>query len=257
MGLHDETKVLLGSTKMSDRWVTQHAANPATFKAGLAVSRNSSDSLSLAVADGVRIGVSLGKSLSDTSETAVCRKGTKVPIKAGKWYGLVTITSYANLVSAGADEVTVGSVVFVAQSGAATPGDATFRAATSNDATATSLATQINAHEDLDGVVTATAVGAVVHIRAVDSGTVTIPLAYSDEGTATVGATVSGAALATVPSTKGTVVYIDPTTGETTYSTAASATTSNAVYAQSAKVTGVDEDGTEYECALIDMVGGL
>lgn len=104
--------------------------------------------------------------------------------------GTVTITSYANLVDAGNDEITVGGVTFVAQSGAATLGQATFQAATSNNATATSLAAQINAHADLDGIVTATALGAVVTVSAVDRGGNDIALSYSDEGTATVGATV-------------------------------------------------------------------
>jgi len=109
--------------------------------------------------------------------------------------GTVTISSYANLIDAGFDTVTVGDVTFVAQAGAATLGTATFRAATNNDATATSLAAQINAHADLEDLVLAEAVGAVVTITALDSGSAgnDIALEYSDEGTATVGASVSGA----------------------------------------------------------------
>lgn len=123
--------------------------------------------------------------------------------------GTVTITSYANLVDAGDDEITVGDVTFVAQTGAATPGDATFRAATSNEATATSLAAQINAHEDLENLVEAVAVGAVVTITAINNGSAgNLALSYSDEGTATVGATVSGAALA-----GGDGLFLGPFTG--------------------------------------------
>src|SRR5690606_24732818 len=62
--------------------------------------------------------------------------------------GTVTISSYANLVDAGDDEITVGSVTFVASASAVTAGDATFQAATSDEATAASLAAQINAHAD-------------------------------------------------------------------------------------------------------------
>lgn len=111
--------------------------------------------------------------------------------------GLVTITSYANLVDSGDDTVTVGATVFTAQAGAATPGDATFQAATSEAATATSLAAQINAHATAGSLVRATAIGAVVVITALHGGTDgnSIALAYSDEGTATVGATVSGSNL--------------------------------------------------------------
>ena len=110
--------------------------------------------------------------------------------------GTVTITSYANLVSGTADKVQVGDIEFTAQAGAATPGAATFQAASSNNATATSLAAQINAHEDLEGVVTAVAEGAVVTITAVSPGSAgnAIDLAY-DENDTNGGATVSGANL--------------------------------------------------------------
>ena len=114
--------------------------------------------------------------------------------------GDVEITSYANLVDTGDDEITVGATTFVAQAGAATLGEATFQAASSNDATATSLAAQINAHATAGALVTALAVGAVVTITAKTAtapgalGNV-IALAYSDEGSSTVGATVSGAFL--------------------------------------------------------------
>lgn len=109
--------------------------------------------------------------------------------------GTVTISSYANLVSGTDDVVTVNGVAFTAQAGAATLGTATFQAATSNDATATSLAAQINAHADL-AEVSAEAVGAVVTITAVDSGSGgnAITLAYTDNDT-NVGASVSGAVL--------------------------------------------------------------
>lgn len=111
--------------------------------------------------------------------------------------GTVTISSYANLVDAGNDEITVAGVTFVAQTGAATLGTATFRAATSNDATAASLAAQINAHATTSALVEATALAAVVTITAKATGIAgnEIALAYSDEGTATVGASVSGATL--------------------------------------------------------------
>lgn len=111
--------------------------------------------------------------------------------------GSVTITSYANLVDAGNDSVTVAGVQFVAGSGAATPGAATFQAATSNSDTATSLAAQINAHPEVSELVEAEADDAVVKISSLVAGTEgnAINLAYTDNGTATVGATVSGANL--------------------------------------------------------------
>lgn len=111
--------------------------------------------------------------------------------------GTVTISSFANLVDTDADEITVGSVTFVAQAGAATEGTAAFRAATSNDATAASLAAQINAHADLEDLVFAEAVGAVVTITALADNPWEgndVPVAYSDEDTSgtSVGATLGG-----------------------------------------------------------------
>jgi len=107
--------------------------------------------------------------------------------------GNITITSYANLVSGTDDSVTVGATVFTAQSGAATPGDGTFQAATSNAATATSLAAQINAHATAGALVRARTNGAIVLITARAGGTAgnAIALAYTDNDT-NVGATKSG-----------------------------------------------------------------
>jgi hypothetical protein len=108
--------------------------------------------------------------------------------------GTVTISSYANLIDAGFDTVTVGATVFTAQAGAATLGTATFRAETSNDATATSLAAQINGHAVASTKVVATVDGAVVTLTAKASGKAgnLVALSYADNGTATIGASVSG-----------------------------------------------------------------
>lgn len=119
----------------------------------------------------------------------------KDDINATAASGTVTISSYANLVSGTDDVITINGVAFTAQAGAATLGTATFQAATSNDATAASLAAQINAHADLDEV-SAAAVGAVVTITATDTGSGgnEITLAYTDNDS-NVGASVSGATL--------------------------------------------------------------
>lgn len=110
--------------------------------------------------------------------------------------GLITITSYANLVSGTDDSVTVGATVFTAQVGAATPGATTFQAATSNTATATSLAAQINAHATAGALVYATSLLGVVTIRAIaeDTGGNAIVLGYTDNDT-NVGATKSATTL--------------------------------------------------------------
>jgi len=111
--------------------------------------------------------------------------------------GTITITNFANLVSGTDDSVGVAGTTFTAQAGAVTPGGATFQAASSNAATATSLAAQINAHASASLLVRAIADDAVVHITALKGGTAgnSIALAYTDNDT-NVGATKSGTALA-------------------------------------------------------------
>lgn len=106
---------------------------------------------------------------------------------------LVTITSFANLVSGTHDVVTVNGTAFTAQSTAATLGTGTFQAATSNTATAASLAAQINAHATVSLSVKAKAVGAIVYLTAVHGGTAgnALTLGYTDNDT-NVGATKSG-----------------------------------------------------------------
>ena len=110
--------------------------------------------------------------------------------------GTVTISSYADLLVTTPDTIEVAGVVFTAQAGAATLGTATFRAATSNDATADSLVAQINSHAVASLKVLAEADGAVVTITALDTGKAgnAFTLVYDDNG-AEVGASVSGATL--------------------------------------------------------------
>ncbi len=147
----------------------------------------------------------------DYLEEAGYVASTKAPLEAdaGKLYvcvdvddgdhasGIVTITSYANLVSGTDDSVTVGATVFTAQVGAVTLGQTTFQAASSNSATAISLAAQINGHATAGALVKARAAGAVVTIRAIHGGVAgnSIALGYTDNDT-NVGATKSGTALA-------------------------------------------------------------
>lgn len=107
--------------------------------------------------------------------------------------GTITVTNYANLVSGTDDSVTIGGVVFTAQTGAVTPGGATFQAATDNATTAASLAAQINAHSVVGSLVTAVAVGAVITLTADDTGVTgnEIDVSYTDNDT-NVGITLSG-----------------------------------------------------------------
>ncbi len=110
--------------------------------------------------------------------------------------GEFEITDFAKLVSGTDDSVGVGATTFTAQAGTATPGGATFQAATSNEDTAESLALQINSHATAGLLVRARAFGARVVLTAIDRGVAgnSITLAYTDND-ANIGATKSGTAL--------------------------------------------------------------
>lgn len=71
------SKVYLGSTKSSYKEVDNKAG---VVGAGLAVYIHSDESIDTVAASGGLLGVSIGKSLSDTSRTAICRKGLQVPL---------------------------------------------------------------------------------------------------------------------------------------------------------------------------------
>lgn len=78
---HDATKVLMGQINSNIKEVDNRAGSPTTFAAGLCVHLKSDDTISLAAADGAKLGISLGRSLSDTNRVAICRKGVRVPIQ--------------------------------------------------------------------------------------------------------------------------------------------------------------------------------
>jgi len=267
---HDATKMLLGATQSSDKpGTTVYASDPATFLAGLAVRLGSDGLLTTTKGSNKWVGVSLGKSLSDHKKASVLRSGSRVPVllTLKQAHATVTISSYANLVSGTDDALTINGTAFTAQAGAATPGDATFQAATSNAATATSLAAQINAHVTIGALVRATVSSADVKISAIAGGTGgnAITIVYTDNDT-NVGLTLANATGGHLNSgsatfsdidyvTLGTNAYIDDVSGKAAQNLYAT-TVSDAVYV-SGVLTGVNEDGTEVPCALVDMVGGL
>lgn len=74
---HDATKILMGSSQSSMKHVDNVAG---AIPAGKIVRQKSDGTISIASADGLPLGISLGKSLSDTSRTAVCRSGLRVPL---------------------------------------------------------------------------------------------------------------------------------------------------------------------------------
>jgi len=266
--MQDATKIVLASTQSSVKDAVCYNVDPASFPAGLCVSMASTGLPSLLKSAGMRMGVSLGRSLSDHKKTAVLRAGLKVPVRASlkRSTGSIVITNFANLVSGTDDSITVGATVFTAQAGAATPGAATFQAASSNNATATSLATQINAHATASTLVYAVASSATVTLYAVVEGAGTghdVALAYTDNDT-NVGATVSGAALSGGSNTisdiayiaKGAKMYINDVTGKADIAMSGFSTISDAMYV-SEELTGIDEDGSEVAAVLVDMQGSL
>lgn len=260
---HNASKVAMGSVGMSGYNAADFAADPATFPAGTACRLKSDGTVSKTLADGSWIGISRGRSLSSTKKLSVVTDGRQVSCLVSRQpaRGIITITSYANLVSGTDDSITVGATAFVAQAGAATPGQATFQAATDNDTTAASLAAQINAHATAGALVIATAVAAVVTVTAILNTTAgdTIALAYTDNDV-NIGATVSGATLTDSDDTPdyitlGAKVYFSDVTGMVDDPNSDS-TISDAVFA-SGLLTGVDEDGNDVLAVLIDMPGGL
>jgi hypothetical protein len=269
---HDTSKVLLGTNLSSAKEIsTFSGVDPADFPAGCAVSLASTGLPSLLASAGMRIGVSLGASLSDTSKLAVLRTGESVPMLAHlkRSTGVITITNIANLVSGTDDKITVGLTEFAAVDGAVVAGEATFDARTGTTEAALSLATQINAHATASTLVYAVASGAVVTLYAKVEGAGTghdVAVSYTD-GDANIGATVSGLSGGKLTGgsntisdiayiAKGAKAYINRTTGKLDIAMTNFSTISDATYV-SLELTGVNESGTEVAAAIVDMPGGL
>jgi hypothetical protein len=259
----DATKVLMGATGSSSKAGTEvFASDPATFLAGIAVRRASTNLLSTTKADGRWIGISLGANLSDSKKTTVLASGDKVPIllELAPARGVVTITSYANLIATSDDTLKIGATTFTFHSSATDENH--IAAVTSNNQTATNLAAAINAHSVAGLLFIASAVGAVVTITAISNTTVgsTIDLVYTDTPGNSIGLTVDAATFTggnVTPDyvSQGKHVYISDTSGKA-YDPKSQSTISNAIYA-SGVLTAVQEDGTTAYAALVDMIGGL
>ncbi len=258
----DATKVLMGGTTSSFKKGTEvFASDPATYKAGIAVRRNSSNLLSVTKADGRWVGISLGKNLSDSKKTTVLQVGSGVPVllSAGPARGIATITSFANLVATANDTLKIGATTFTFKASPSTESEV--GAVTSNNQTATNLAAKINAHSVAGTLFIAVAVNAVVTITAKNNATAgsSIDLVYTDShseiGATTDHATFTGGGVSSDYVVKGAHVYFSDETGLAD-DPESSSTISNAIYA-SGVLTGVDEDGNSVYAALVDMVGGL
>lgn len=269
----DSTKVVLASAGSNHKDIANFAVDPASFLAGYCVSLGSDGLPSLLKSAGMRFGVSRGKSLSDHKKTAIQQAGLRVPVAAAlkRSTGIITVSSYANLLTTTPDTVTVGATAFTAQSGAATPGDATFRAATDNAATAVSLAAQINAHATASTLVYAVVTSSgVVTLYSKIKGAATghdVALAYADNGGGNIGIVLSGLSSGKLTGGSNTVsdmayvvigakMYINDVTGEADIALSGFSTISDATYASGPK-TGIAEDGSEVAAVIVDMQGGL
>lgn len=74
---HAANKILMGMTRKDWRLADNKVGN---IEAGLIVRQKSDGTISIASADGLPLGVSLGKDLSDIGRTSICRAGLDVPI---------------------------------------------------------------------------------------------------------------------------------------------------------------------------------
>lgn len=238
--MHDITKVVLGSTRSSDKLASCEEGDPATFLAGLAVKRSSTGALSLTT--GELIGVSLGESLSDHKKTSVLRAGNQVPLcltNEGDPASLVKgdLTFTAKDLGPGGNAVTIAFI---------TGGTAGSEVVTVNGkaisvsmAGGVSTATQLKAKLDASPA-------AVALITTTISGT-----AGNAQAAFVVDNLENGAddyAYAAI----GKPVLLSSTTGKA----ASTGDATNAIYITGVK-TGVRMDASEAACAVIDMGGGL
>lgn len=75
---HDASKIQLGTTFSNIKDVDNLAG---TVEAGLIVRRKSDGTLSIASADGLPVGISLGSGMSGNGRTAIARRGLSVPVQ--------------------------------------------------------------------------------------------------------------------------------------------------------------------------------
>jgi hypothetical protein len=243
--MHDASKVLLGATGSSSKESSRFDSDPADTPAGVAVSLDSDGLLSTAVADGKRVGISLGKDLQNVDKTVVARVGLRVPIL---------------LTNAAASLTVNGDLVFTAVTPGADGNSITITltdSATAGEEVCTVDGTDIDITMD-DTVSTATQIKAAfdANAEAVALATCTIVEGQGGAGQADLAEDAleggySGADYVVV----GEKVYIDDVTGYANDSEE-TVTISDAVYV-SGVLTGITEAGAEVEVALVDMPGGL
>lgn len=239
---HDASKVLMGSTKSSDRESDCIDADPTSFPAGTAVRFKSDGTWSKAASGAGRFkGISLGRSLSDTAKTSVCVSGNEVPVEVTPVYAEVVVDDLTfravnpgaagnNLTVALLDELEDGTAVVESFDG-------------------TDLIVHIEG-----GTTTAQAIADAVNEHAEASLYIEVIVADGEGSTAQAAAAEDAFEGGSDVAAIGSGVYIDDVSGIA--DVASGSTLTGAIYV-SGPLTGVKEDGTECICALIDMGGGL
>ena len=108
----------------------------------------------------------------------------KDDITANQAQGVFTVSDYTHFTQSGIDTITINGVVLTAQTTAVVAGEATFQAATSNNATASSIVSQINALSTLKNLVIATVVNNIITVKAKEGGSAgnLITAVYTNNG---------------------------------------------------------------------------
>lgn len=242
---HNASKVLLGSVGSSAREVSYEPGDPAICKAGLVVSRGSDGALDLGGAAGSMLGVSAGRSLSDTDKCAVVRNGLRVPMRlkddnvfASIVKGDLTFTSKLRGVA--------GNAITITFADGGTAGSETVEV-TDTDIVVTGDSTVSTAQEIADALEASEDAMALIGVAIAEGEETTAQTAFVEDA-------LEGGTDAFAWVVVGDPVEIDGTTGEATDDDVAT----SAIYA-SGVLEGVDPITGQVVCyaALVDMVGGL
>lgn len=245
---HDATKILLGSTGSSEREVSFEPGDPAVAKAGLAVTRGSDGALDVGGAAGSFLGVSAGRSLSDTEKCAVVRTGLRVPMRL-KDDNVFAELEAAELTFTSKLRGTAGNAITVALVDDGTAGGETVEVE----------GTDIVVHMEDDESTGSSAAQIAAALEASEAAMALISVAISEGDEAVKQAAFAEDALeggvdAFAWVEIGAAVEVDGTTGEATENDEAT----GGVYA-SGVLEGVDPITGQVVCyaALVDMTGGL
>jgi hypothetical protein len=257
---HDTTKILMGTTPSIHKegvTSTDHTAAVADFPAGTCCRLKSDSTLSKTKLDGNLIGVSMGRSMSDTTRTVVIRAGLRVPVLLTDTEEIIEVKSAAkiqDITYTSKLEGVLGDDITIIYTD--TKEDGSAEATVAND---TEITVEIE-----DGVTTAATIKTAIEAgdaddlvsAAVDSGDETdvqasfaeaIPLEGGVDGE-------EGEGVFDYVEIGGSM-YVDDVTCKATESGEGTTITAG-IYATEA-MTGIAEDGTEVYVALVDMIGSL